>query len=55
MTEPINDVFSNIVYNVKPNNVVTTIINGKVVMEDRKIKGTNEKVIYEKKRMDCIN
>lgn len=48
MTEPINDVFSNIVYNVKPNNVVTTIINGKVVMEDRKIKGTNEKVIYEK-------
>lgn len=48
MTEPINDVFSNIVYNVKPNNVVTTIVNGKVVMEDRKIKGINEKEIYVK-------
>lgn len=48
MTEPINDVFSNIVYNAKSNNVVTTIVNGKVVMEDREVKGINEKEIYEK-------
>lgn len=48
MTEPINDVFSNIVYNVKPTNVKTTIINGKIVMEDRKINGINEKEIYNR-------
>lgn len=48
MTEPINDVFSNIVYNVKPNNVMTTIINGNIVMEDRKIKGIKEEEIYKK-------
>lgn len=48
MTEPINDVFSNIVYNVKPSNVETTIVNGKIVMEDRKINGIDEKDIYER-------
>lgn len=52
MTEPINDVFSNIVYNVKPNNVITTIINGNIVMEDRKIDGIKEEEIYEK--CNCI-
>ena len=48
MTEPINDVFSNIVYNVKPNNVITTIVNGKILMEDRKIEGINEEEVYQK-------
>lgn len=48
MTEPINDVFSNIVYNAGPNNVITVIINGKIVMEDKKIGGIVEKEIYEK-------
>lgn len=48
ITEPINDAFSNIVYNVKPNNVITTIVNGKIVMENREIKGINEKEIFEK-------
>ncbi len=48
MTEPINDIFSNIIYNVKANNVVTTIVNGRIVMEDREIKGINEKDIYKK-------
>lgn len=48
MTEPINDVFSNIVYNVKPNNVITTIVDGKILMEDRKIEGINEEEIYQK-------
>lgn len=47
LTNPINDLCSNIVYNVKPNNIVTTIINGKIVMEDKKIK-QNEKEIFEK-------
>ena len=48
MTEPINDVFSNIVYNVKPNNVITTIVDGKIIMEERKIEGINEEEIYQK-------
>lgn len=48
MTEPINDVFSNIVYNAKANNVITTMVNGNILMEDRKISEINEKEIYEK-------
>lgn len=48
MTQPINDVFSNIVYNTRPNNVITTIVNGNILMEDRIIEGINEKEIYEK-------
>ena len=37
ITKPINDVFSQIVYNAKGTNVETTIINGKVLMENRKL------------------
>lgn len=48
MTEPINDICSNIVYNAKPINVITTIINGNVVMEDKKVSGINEREIYKK-------
>jgi 5-methylthioadenosine/S-adenosylhomocysteine deaminase len=48
MTQPINDIFSNIVYNTRPNNVINTIVNGNILMEDRKINGINEKEIYEK-------
>lgn len=47
-TTPVNNIFAEIVYNVKGTNVQTTIINGKIVMEDRIIKGTNEEKIYEK-------
>lgn len=47
-TQPINDVFSNIVYNVKGNNVITTISNGKVLMENRKTNFKDEKEIYKK-------
>lgn len=47
MTEPVNDIFSNIVYNVKPNNVVTTIVKGKILMENRKIEGVNEKEVFK--------
>lgn len=48
MTEPVNDVFSNIVYNVTPANVITTIINGNIVMENKKINGIEEKELYTK-------
>ena len=42
MTQPINDIYSNIVYNTRPNNVTTKIINGKIVMENRQIQGIKE-------------
>lgn len=48
VTQPVNNIFSEIVYNVKGTNVETTIINGKIVMENRKISFANEKEIYSK-------
>lgn len=48
LTKPINNIFSQIVYNVKGSNVETTIINGKIVMENRKIEFVNEKDVYNK-------
>lgn len=45
---PINDVFSQIVYNVKSNNVDTTIINGKILMENKKLVNDNEECIISK-------
>lgn len=47
VTNPINDVFSDLVYNAKGNNVDTTIINGNIVMENKKI-CYNEDEIYKK-------
>ena len=37
LTTPINDIISELVYNIKGHNVLTTIINGKILMENRKI------------------
>ena len=45
---PINNIFAEIVYNVKGSNVDTTIINGKVLMENRKISNVNKKGIIQK-------
>jgi len=50
LTNPINDLCSQIVYNVKGSNVVTTIINGEILMENRKIMH-DEKEIFDK----CTN
>lgn len=47
-TKPINNIFAEIVYNVKGTNVETTIINGKVLMENRKLTYTNEDKVYKK-------
>ncbi len=47
LTQPINNIFAEIVYNVKGYNVDTTIINGNVLMENRKTK-LNEEEIYAK-------
>ena len=46
-TQPVNDVFSDIVYNAKGNNVVTTIINGKILMENKIIGNIDEKHIVD--------
>lgn len=35
LTQPINDIFSEIVYNAKGYNVDTTIVNGKILMENK--------------------
>lgn len=45
---PIHDIFQNLVYNGKSSNVETTIINGKIVMEDYNIKTINEPKVVKK-------
>ena len=35
---PNNDIISNLVYNTEGRNVITTIVNGKILMENREIK-----------------
>lgn len=48
ITTPVNNIFSQIVYNIKGTNVETSIINGKIVMENRVVNGINEQEIYNK-------
>lgn len=45
--KPVNDLIAQIVYNVNGNNVITTIVNGKILMEDRKLINVNESKIYK--------
>lgn len=47
-TKPMNNIFSEIVYNVKGYNVETTIINGKIVMQDKKVRNIEENIVYNK-------
>ena len=46
--QPINDIFADIVYNAKGHNVVTTIVNGNILMENRKLNNLDENQILEK-------
>ena len=56
ITSPVNNIFAEIVYNVKGNNVETTIVNGKILMEDRKILINKEEIINKcKKIIDKIS
>ncbi|MEG2310603.1 MAG: amidohydrolase [Clostridia bacterium] len=48
VTRPVNDIISDIVYNACGTNVVTTISNGKILMENRELKYLNETQIYSK-------
>ena len=43
--QPINNVFADIVYNAKGSNVETTIINGKILMENRNLNNIDERNI----------
>lgn len=49
LTFPLNDIIAEVVYNVKAQNVETTIVNGKILMENKVFKLKNDpKVIYKK-------
>ena len=48
LTRPVNNIFAQIVYNVKGYNVETTIIDGKIVMENRKIVNVKQEDIINK-------
>lgn len=48
LTQPINNVFAEIVYNVKGTNVEMTMVNGKILMENSEIYGIEEKEIFER-------
>lgn len=45
---PINDIFSDIVYNAKGSNVITTIVGGKILMQDRRLNDLDESDIINK-------
>lgn len=47
LMQPVNDIFADIVYNAKGSNVETTIVNGKILMENRKISCDKQKEIYK--------
>jgi 5-methylthioadenosine/S-adenosylhomocysteine deaminase len=46
--KPTNDVFSELVNNVKGSNVDTTIVDGNILMENRELKNLDEKEIIAK-------
>ncbi len=48
LTMPTNQIFSQIVYNVKGTNVKTTIVHGNILMENRNLKNINEEDICKK-------
>ncbi len=47
ITNPRGNIFSNIVYNTKGGNVSHTIINGKLLMEDRQIDIDKYKIFHK--------
>ena len=50
MSTPINNLISEIVYNINGYNVDTTIINGKIIMENRKVKTIRKKSFLDRIR-----
>ena len=54
LTRPINNIFAEIVYNVKGYNVETTIVNGNILMENKKLKLDEEKIYDECDKIKLI-
>ena len=52
---PNNDTISNLVYNTSGKDVSTTIIKGKIIMENRKFKNLNVKNVIDKVKEKTIN
>jgi 5-methylthioadenosine/S-adenosylhomocysteine deaminase len=48
ITNPQGTIFSDIVYNAKGSNVSHTIIDGKILMEDRQIEGIEKYEVFRK-------
>ena len=48
LTKPVNQIFSQIVYNVKGTNVKTTIVNGNILMENKRLNNIHEDDICRK-------
>ena len=51
VTKPINDICSDIVYNAKGNNIETTIVNGKILMENKKLQIDDFEILEKCKKI----
>lgn len=51
VTKPVNDICSDIVYNVKGNNVETTIVNGEILMENKELQVDNIEIFDKCKKI----
>lgn len=47
ISQPINEIFADIVYNAKGTNVITTIVGGNILMENRKLISVNENEVIK--------
>ena len=45
---PVHDIFSNLAYSTNGNDVITTIVDGNILMENRKLTFIDETEIYQK-------
>lgn len=52
---PLHNIYSNLVYSAKGCNVDSVIIDGKIVMENRKVKTLNEEEVIQKAQEQAMN
>ena len=46
--QPVNDIYSNIVYSANGHDVSTSIVNGKIIMEDRRLIGIDKENVIDR-------
>ncbi len=46
--QPVNDIYANMVYSANGHDVTTSIINGRIVMEDRKLIGIDKEKVCDR-------